>query len=414
MSKRKSDENAERNVRPRTADEEEFTLDLGDEGMQVDTEPEFTLDAELFQNMPASSAEAAALPTPPLPRPFAVLDDAGQIIAQNDRGIVQAVPPPPRNNTAFINRHVVPEIRPNQNFVNTVPRLNPQLRQAVAYTPEADEVVLTSLLIFGAFYDAGFPTEVVRVLAQAIIDVHRARVALSYYFLPPGNFHHHQPIFICPAAEKPGPLVLVSRNASFGSLENFDRYDHASVKDLSFETFIDMVFNNVCQLLEAKRTCEILEIKFVERIKAMVGVNYPGQPFYITSFNPSFRGAHTAAELPEVTFNLIDSSRKESPPFSFRGLNFRSKKAYITVILGDCDRDSDDYIGPGVSSFDGGRMVVANPALNESPGVNLYRIGYHLTLPNRMTFNLSTSYSPDRFTFIVSSFDKETFMSKKY
>lgn len=410
MSKRSAEEIFSRNVRARTEDNEEFDLDAD----MFEGEPEFTLDAELFQGAPTSSAEAAALPTPPLPRPFAVLDNAGRVIAQNNQGVVHAVPVAPPNNTAFINRHAVPQVRPNQNFVNTVPRLNPQLRQQLAYVPEDDEVVLTSLLIFGAFYDAGFPTEIVRLLAQTIIDVQRCHVAMSYYFLPPGVFYNFQPIYACSAADKPEPLTLVRHNSSFGDLECYDLCDHPSLELIDFYEFIDLVFNNVCQLLEAKRTIEILDVKLVTRIKKMVAINYPGIPFFISCFNPSIRGAHTSVELPVVEFNLLGADRKATPSFAFHGLNMRTKKAYITVAVGAHTVDNNTVVGPGISSFDGERTIVANPAFGESPGTEFYRLGYRLTLPNRMTFNLSTSFSPDRFTFIVSSFDKETTLSKKF
>ena len=231
--------------------------------------------------------------------------------------------------------------RPNRtlgvaDFPNVrVAPLRPPVSSQTRYNPMNDETVLTAFLLFGVFFDAGWPVELVCTLFDWVLKVFRAKEGLHLHFRSDVSAANSCPIFFVNPTTSPLPK-LVHKDAHWLHASSFDMDHHKSLKNLTFFEFIERVVKNLKTILYANTLSLTLGKDFFDRVRNCCTAAYPGAPYYLSAMTPDLQNpyATAATTVPRVHFLLEDvKDRKHS--FSFCPLLFPAsiKKVFISVVI---------------------------------------------------------------------------------
>lgn len=231
--------------------------------------------------------------------------------------------------------------RPNRtlgvaDFPNVrVAPLRPPVSSQTRYNPMNDETVLTAFLLFGVFFDAGWPVELVCTLFDWVLKVFRAKEGLHLHFRSESSAAQSCPILFVNPTSSAFPK-LINKDSHWLFASSFDMNHHPSLKHLTFFDFIQRTVKNLKTILFANTLSLNLGKDFFERVRNCCSAAYPGCPYYLSAMTPDLQNpyATATATVPRVHFFLEDvKDRKHS--FSFCPLLFPPtvKKVFISVVI---------------------------------------------------------------------------------
>lgn len=303
------------------------------------------------------------------------------------------------------------------------------LRQNLESSALQDEAVLTSFLIFGFFYDAGIPPEIIQLLCQWTITIYQSVQAI--YFAYP-----HGPVFYpIPECAQPlgsmvtyqPPVYLVNPSCGFlpvsiypGANDNFDFDTSPSLKHVDFVSFIERMFENVIMLCKIQVELARLSSKWFEEIAAMISTNFPGCFYYVTPMAMENYGSASKCPIPVITFSLCNSAGKQVKGFEGFGLGFPPVyHAFITVVNDFTEKHMAKRVLPGIESLELPHVVgkrvngaISSPAdidkLTEDMR-NLcmdeqYKVRVLPEIPRRLVFKVNDKGGDfSKFTFCINN-----------
>lgn len=209
------------------------------------------------------------------------------------------------------------------------------LRLQTRMNPMSDETVLTAILLFGVFFEANWPTELVALLFDWIQRVFRAKDGLHIHFKTDCSRAAAAPILYVNPTLSPNPIVI-HPNCRWTLLSDFDLDHHRSLKNLTFFEFIQRTCSNIIILYRCYGISLSLRKDFYERVHRCCSSAYPGKPYYLSAFLPDLMGPHATAAttLPKVSFDLVDV-KDQKLRFSFSPIPFPAglKKIFISVVV---------------------------------------------------------------------------------
>lgn len=354
----------------------------------------------------------------------------------DDRAPVPFVPLAGRAGQLQRLHHTYPPERTNApyGFITTTSSSTPDapngLRENLEKSALQDEVVLTSFLIFGFFYDAGFPPEIIQLLCQWTVTIYEAVQAIYFAYphgpvfrpqLSSGNYDtlytYQPPIYVVDPSHGYLPYSVYP-----GCNDQFDFDTHPSLRNVGFIDFIERVFENVMILCKVKRELEVASGEWFKAVAAMVSHNFPGCFYYVTPMVMESYGSSARTPIPVVTFSLCDGNGKQVQGFEGFGLNFPPVySAFITVVNDFTEKHMAKRVLPGVESLElphvvGKRVsgVISAPAdidkLTEDMR-NLcmseqYRVRVLPEIPHRLVFKVNDKGGElSKFTFCVKNKD---------
>lgn len=236
------------------------------------------------------------------------------------------------------------------------------LRQNLECPALQDEAVLTSFVIFGSFFDAGIPPEIIQLLCQWTITIYQSVQAI-YFAYPHGpvfypkptddeNFGsmatYQPPLYLVDPSRGPMPVTVYS-----GCNDHFDFCTSPSLKQVDFVPFIERMFENVIMLCKIQAELAKLSSKWFEEVAAMISTNFPGCFYYVTPMVMENYGSVAKCPIPIIKFSLCDSKGNQVKGFEGFGLGFPPVyTAFINVVNEVSERHMDKRVLPGISSLE--------------------------------------------------------------